>query len=137
VTLEDGLYTFLTGLSAVTSLVGTRIYPTSAPAASPRPYLVYERPDTEFEQHAGGSAGIAEATLRLKAYGDTPKQARTLIETVQPLLEGFQGLWGTVPIRSVLCGDEGDLFQEPAAGDSKGFPGRFLELDIFYRTGGV
>lgn len=80
---ETVLYSTLTGASAVTAIVSTRIYPDVVPLEVQLPCVAYARVDTEYETTLHTSVPIAEtATLEIQCMDDDRSGAEALANAV-------------------------------------------------------
>ena len=113
--LEAGLYTYLTAQSGVTALIGTKLYPVTAPQGTTLPYVVYSKIDTRPVQALGQAAGMATSRLQFDAYAATPLAAKNLIQALRVALDGKQGAWGSTVIGSSLWLNEIDLYEQETA----------------------
>lgn len=116
--VESGLYSYLTAQSAVTSLVSTRIYPLAAPQDAAMPFVVYQRISDRHEHHMGGASGVATATIQLDAYASTYLSAKAIAEALRGELQGYRGTMGSYAVRRChLDGTQDDYEPSETAGD--------------------
>lgn len=86
--------TLLTGASAVTTLVSTRIYPNEAPADADLPLIVY---GVRLLEAVDGSAPVAPATVDVHCYAATDDAAQSLAVAADGAVEGRGGTYsGTI-----------------------------------------
>ncbi|MCP4539821.1 MAG: DUF3168 domain-containing protein [Chloroflexi bacterium] len=90
------MYSKLTAASAVTDIVGTKIYPDAAPAKiagvkiAP-PYIVYSVVSVRHAQNMEGAGGQAFMRMQFDIVANTYGAMRTLAEAVRTTLYGYQG----------------------------------------------
>ena len=66
---EAFLFSRLTGYTAVSSQIGTRIFPLLAPSGTPMPLVIYQRTAVDRPQSLTGNVGNPVITLQLTTYG--------------------------------------------------------------------
>jgi hypothetical protein len=86
--IEQRVYTLLSGTAAVTALVGTRIYPTKAQQAALLPQLVYRRVSTSRVYSLAGESGVEMCRIQVDCQDDDFAGARALAAAV---LDAFNG----------------------------------------------
>lgn len=86
--------TLLTGASAVTTLVSTRIYPDDAPEDADLPLIVY---GVRLLEAVDGSAPVAPASVDVHCYAATDDAAQSLAVAADGAVEGRGGVYsGTI-----------------------------------------
>lgn len=83
------LMTVLLGASAITSLVGTRIWPGSVPQGEALPSLVVNRISGRPLYADDGETGLEENRVQLDCYGLTYTDAEALRAAVQSTLSAY------------------------------------------------
>jgi len=104
--IEAELYSYITAQASITSLVGTRIYPDTAPQKCDSPFIVYSKIDTTREMHLRGATGVCVARFQLDVYASSRMICETIIEQVRLRFSGFKGNWGTTFIHQVRMESE-------------------------------
>ena len=95
--LNDELYALLSGCSALTALVGVRIYPVTAPEdyQYSGPYLIYSRVSNQSEESHDGPAGLARARYQFSAYAKARDggnmRCRQIAEAIRMGLTAYRG----------------------------------------------
>ena len=90
-TVEESLYTYLTSVSGITSLVGTRIYPFRIAQGSTMPCLTYQRISTPriITHDVSGKTGtLASPRFQFDAWGVTYAQVKSITEALRDALNG-------------------------------------------------
>jgi len=105
---ETRLYTKLSGTSAVTDLVGTRIGPIRMMQGAANPKIVYNRASTEPVNHSTGTCDVRFCTIHVDCYADTPLGARALSAAVRTALTGWTDAEGSPVISMSHQEDEFD-----------------------------
>lgn len=112
-TLEEALYTKLTGTTAITDLVSTRVYPIQLPQDPTIPAIVYQRVDTPRTHAYTGPTGLARPRFQFDCIGTSYSQAKTLGNTLRQTLDGLRDTISGVWIQGVMSLNEVDFF-DPA-----------------------
>jgi len=100
---EAFLYARLTSQTAVSSAIGTRVYPLLAPAGTPLPLVVYQRTGVERPQSLTGNVGNPVVTLQLTTYGTSYTSVKSIARAVRLAVDGWTGTTAGVTIqRSTL-----------------------------------
>lgn len=85
------LFSLLSGTSAITSLVGTRIYPQVIPQGSAMPAVAYSVVDEVPENSlTGWSSGLSNARVQVDAYAPTYVSAQALADAIAGALATYQ-----------------------------------------------
>lgn len=105
-TQHDAIYSTLSGASAVSSLVGTRIYPYIAPENASAPFITFQA-ITELNNNLldGGRAG-RNMRWQINCYATTPNGAEALGDAVEGALKST----GYVVFRQTTYDDVAQLF---------------------------
>jgi hypothetical protein len=121
--IEDALVARLLAQNAITTLVGTRIYPLLAPQGAAAPYLIYQRISGERVRNFDESNQSAQPRIQIDAYAETYTVARQLAAAVRAALHGFAGTvsdsesparFSPVRIQASALIDDRDLIDETA-----------------------
>lgn len=91
---DDLLYAKLSGDATLTATVGSRIYPTEADEDASLPFLVYDSETADPQHHWGGPSYLDLLDAEVRAVATTRAQAKTLIDRVVEILDGFAGTAG-------------------------------------------
>ena len=110
--IEAAIYSRLTSVTAVSTRVSTRVYPTLiADSTTITPYLVYTRTSGEHVKSTQGMTGLAEASfdiLCVTSGTSAYKDAKGLRDAVRIALDGYRGTVGSVFVRGVMIQDDID-----------------------------
>ncbi len=107
-TIEEGLYAFLSNAG----IVGTRIYPLVIPQDATLPAIAYQRLSGPREHSHDGASGMAWARMQLAITGETYSSAKATAELVRAAMDGHKGLMGTIIVGQCLLVNEIDGFTE-------------------------
>jgi hypothetical protein len=114
---EAVLRTALVGTTAVTSLVGARIYPVLAPASAALPFVTWRRSGIQREQTLAGPMGLPRVTVEYSIYGTTYEEARQVADAMRVVLDGYGGTSDNTTVRQTSLEDESDDFVQLAGAD--------------------
>ncbi len=78
--------------TAVTALVGARIYNSHAPQTYAGPYIVHRDASRETPDALDGSLGLRKTRIRVYSAAKQYDQARAIDEAVRMAVEGFSGV---------------------------------------------
>ena len=94
---------YLAGVSAITTLVGTRIYAVDLPQGVTLPAVTVQVFASEHLHDISGAAGLAFMRVRVTAHDDDLVDANTLADAIREALQGKSGTVGSEFIQSVQC----------------------------------
>jgi len=114
---EAVLRTALVGSTAVTSIIGTRIYPVLAPASAALPLVTWRRSGIERGQTLAGPVGLPRVSVEFSIYGTTYEQAREVADSMRVVLDGYGGTVDNTTVRQTSLEDESDDFVTLAGAD--------------------
>jgi hypothetical protein len=114
---EAVLRTALVSSTAVTAIIGTRIYPVLAPASAALPLVTWRRSGIERGQTLAGPAGLPRVSVEFSIYGTTYEQARELADAMRVVLDGYGGTVDNTTVRQTSLEDESDDFVTLAGAD--------------------
>jgi len=115
-TLEEALYSRLSGFAALTNLVGLRIYPLEAPQDSPRPHVVYTRDITETISAFGSDTGNVKVVMEISAWATTYDSALAICKQIKAALQRWSGTYDSVVIQDTFIDTEFQDFESDTAG---------------------
>lgn len=134
---ESGLYTLLSGTSAISSIVGTRIRPIEASQGETRPFLAYTLQDDEdvSPTHAGPST-TRRVSVDVVSVADTYEACRALAEAVRDRLKYYAGTpsGSSVAIRWTKMETQTDIEQAVPPGQEKPLYVRSQTYRAMYRA---
>lgn len=85
-TMQQDLFTLL---STGATDAAARVYPVTAPAATVRPYLTYQRISASPENILSGSSGLVNTRLQIDMFADTYAAAQALAAQVAILMAAW------------------------------------------------
>lgn len=95
------IYNILTNTSAVTDIVGVKIYPEIAPQNEAQPYLVYSVVGNSPTDTKEDNGNVDEAAIEVYCFNTTYSTAIDLGVAVRAALERKNGTFGGVEIQSI------------------------------------
>lgn len=103
--------------AGVTSMVGTKIFPSVSETSVNAPYVCYQRTGTQ-EEAAKGFRGADSCTVRCDCFGRTYEESVALAELVRAALETTDGPkeGGGLKARSIIMSDASDEFTDQGSG---------------------
>ena len=107
----------LVSSTAVSSLVGTRIYPVLAPAAAALPFAVYRRSSIQRQQTLAGPLGLPRVNMEMQIYATTYEGAREAADAFRSVLDGYGGTLNNVEVQNASLEQESDDFVQLAGAE--------------------
>lgn len=95
--IEADLRAYLIAQPAITSLVGTRVYPMTLPQGAVFPAITYQRVGGAPEFSHDGGSDVARARMQLDCWSTTYGDAASLGLAVKQALSGYRGPMGATP----------------------------------------
>jgi hypothetical protein len=125
--------------SAVTAIVGQKIYPRIAPQDIKIPYLIVLRPPGQMNDHTSqGQVGVARTPIVVACAGSSYDESRSLGIPVHQALDGTgwtgSKIWNGTEIASCMTGEDFDQSGFPQLGDEIGFPVEFMSFELEHST---
>lgn len=106
----EDLRTFVTGSTAVTSLISTRCHYNLTPQASARPNVWFRVSSDTEERTMDGVGGLHEATADLECVGLTETSAQNVADAVKTRLDGYKGTMGNSNCQAAFLRDKDDSY---------------------------
>lgn len=111
---EAFLFQRLTSQTAVSSLIGARVYPLIAPQGTPLPLVVYQRTGVQRPQSLTGNVGNPAVTLQLTSYDTSYTSVKAIARAVRLAVDGWTGTTAGVTIQRATLVTEADNVDMPA-----------------------
>jgi len=111
---EAFLYQRLTSQTAVSSLIGQRVFPLIAPTGTPLPLVVFQRTGVERPQSLAGKVGNPVVTMQLTTYGTSYTSVKSIARAVRLAVDGWTGTTASVTIQRTTLQTEADGVDMPA-----------------------
>lgn len=124
---------YLLAQASITALVGQRISPEAASAATQAPYVTYAIESEEHEYDLAGESGWVTVSITLDVWAATYGTTRDVSLALRGALKGYTGAMGATAVRAVIVDSETDAEYLPASSASDaGTYHAGLALRLFY-----
>ncbi len=110
--VEQALFEHVTGVTAVSDLIGTRLYFVLAPPDATYPHAVYSRIGSEHVDSLAGLNGLAKTAFQITAWTRTPLDAVALAEEILIAMNAFTVTLGGTRVHSARPVSEDMVFEE-------------------------
>lgn len=118
--LKKAIVTALNAETALTSIVGSNIYPDVIPETSVGPAISYEFFAADRVKNILGAAGMKTTRVRFELLSALESDVEAMAEVLRNLIQGLRGkLGGVLTILYVSYLDETDGDYEPIAGSDQ------------------
>ena len=95
-TIESSIYNYLSTLSTIVNLVGTKIFPITAPKDKALPFIVYRQiGGTEEVTAQTPSNTLIGPMFEFNAYAATPALSKAIYRKLRLAFKNFHGVMGT------------------------------------------
>lgn len=127
--ISTSLYTWLTSNSAISALVGSRVYPqVIPPAETGSPAITYAQENVENIYLLQGKSDLRIADFAIDCWHKQYVDARNLADTIHSELDQYRGTFGADTVESVRLTND---FEGPPDNDT-GLYRVSLRFDIAY-----
>jgi hypothetical protein len=116
--LREAVYSRLLASTAITNLVGTRIYFGALPQSislDDGPALSYTVVTRAYGHVLQGADGTSQGRVQISSYAFTQKMADRIAQAVRDCWDGFRGFIGGLEVTACVLDNETDLPTPPAA----------------------
>lgn len=131
----SGITSYLDAQTAITSLVGTRIYPLVRPQGGALPAIVWHRQNEEREHEMGAQAnhlqatGVVSATVTFESYAATYLAADAIDQALRSVLHGWRDHDGTnIEVLGSFLDNTSDFLEQPIDANS---PGNYMIVSTY------
>ena len=125
--------TYLESKTAVTNLVGTRIYPRHLPRDNTTyPVLTHQLISNNHLHVIGSAAGQSTARVQVDCWGLKLADVETLAEAVRGILQGYSGKMGTVDVGFVMLVNDMDMHESPKDASEQWLYRRVMDFTVKY-----
>lgn len=116
---EAAIRNVLVTNTAVSTLIGSRVYPVLAPdpQTAPLPFITWRRIAVQRSQTLAGPSGTPMVMLSLDIYAATYEAARGLADKCRVALDGWGGVFENTEVANVTLENESDGFAQLQGGD--------------------
>lgn len=113
-TINEALYSMVTGNAAIRAVIGTRFTPALALDGEKFPAAIYQRISGRHVESMGGSSGLCFARYQITALATTYKVASELGELFRVALQGYAGTVSGLEIQGITWEGDGELLDASA-----------------------
>lgn len=110
--IENHLYSRLSGFAGLAALVGTRIYPVRAAQGTARPYVTLQQVAGPRLSAMGVDNGIVLARYQIDSWGATYDSSRTVAKQVRLALQRYRGTIDGTEILDIFIQNELEFDEE-------------------------
>jgi len=130
--IYKSLYVYLSGQSAISNLVGSRIYPHYAPESAVMPYVVFQRISNIDFHHFGAQSKVARDLFQFDIWDTDSTSIEAVKEAVREEIDGFQGTLSGIDVRliEIIDNDESDEYAKDGS-DTRYLRSR-IDANVFY-----
>lgn len=115
-TLATDLRTFLLAQAGITTLVGTRIYPSWIPQSqTTRPNITIDHYGSNHDYELGKAANWCSAQVQIDCWSSRLSEAKAVAEAIRTALQAYSGAWCEV----ALLRRQFDLYEAPKQADDE------------------
>jgi hypothetical protein len=107
--IDAGILARLSAVTAVSTIVSTRIYNNISAQNAALPYIVFKRISSSRELPHSGAIGLCRARFQFDCVGKTPTLAKQLAGAVRNALHGYSGSVGGETIMKSELVNEVDI----------------------------
>lgn len=115
--IHQALQSHLIGVTAISDLVGTRIYPDKAPTSATFPYITYGVISNTHVRHFDDISGLASPLIQIDVWSNTRLSAVTVAEEIRVELEnkraGIGPTGNQLSVSGIFLENDRDLYEPP------------------------
>jgi hypothetical protein len=108
--LAEDMITFLTGTTAITGLVGTRVHYNRIPQISEKPHIWFATASDQQDPTFDGVGSFHDANIDLECVADNESSAQSIADAVTARLDGHQGALGNIRAQGIFLQDKDDNY---------------------------
>ena len=117
---EEVVYQLAMADTAVTALIGARMYPDQAPQGVTVPYVTYSLIDSPRYHSLAGPAGMGTARVQVDTYANGKPAVNAIKEAMRLCLSGWSGTQSSRRCSILLDSDNSGFVDQPDAGPKAG-----------------
>ena len=125
--ISKDVRTYLLTVSAVTDIVGSRIFPRMMPQGESLPAVVFSLIGSTSEPRLLGASGGVRALVQIDCYAETHIVCNNLAEKIRLSLHGYSGTAGSSTVEAMLDAKR-EMFDAPT--DASDVPAYRVSLDF-------
>jgi hypothetical protein len=113
--IQEALHDYLLEQSALTDLIGSKLYYVKAVQKVVSPYTVMTKISDSTVQSHEGNSHQSTARMQFSTFALTYVETLPIAAVIKSILTGYKGLMGEIYVKNILFDDEGDGY-EPETG---------------------
>ena len=132
--IEAAVYSVLSGSTALSALVGTRIYPNTIPQNVAYPHVSFTVDGNEKFHGLTTTEDLTLASVSVECYTENSYlDAVNIANVVRNILNTQSTTWGSLNVQNAHVGSEADLGAiQPTDGSDDYIYTRSLDCDVYY-----
>lgn len=136
-TLLEALHVYFAGKTAITDIVGVRLYRITRPQNSDLPALTWRKVSGQDQLHQTGTSTLTECRVELTCWASTPSGAETLRTAVRDVCQRYSGTitdsGESVVIVLIRIEDDSEFYDPPQDASEAGVYFVTVDLHIWWR----
>jgi hypothetical protein len=116
--IRPALREFLLGDAAITTVVGTRVFPIKIPQGVTAASIVYTRISGDGDYTMQGPSGFVSPRIQIDAWAGSADAAANLANLVKDRLDGYRGVMGSgggaITVHGVFIADQREDYDDAA-----------------------
>ena len=110
--IESALLTQMLATSALTNLVGQRIYYSNAPQHVDKPYIVFFKISGKRDQTQTAAMAFCNASIQFSVFAETYTSAKAVAAQIQALFQSYSGTLSSTHINAAFYDNETDFYEQ-------------------------
>lgn len=110
--IEEGIYSYISGVAAITAIVSTRIYPVLVPQNPTYPLVRYQKISGVRLHTLDQAVGMVRSIYQFDAWAETYLAAKQLSRELRLALDSYRGIMGSDTIHGAFVRNELDVYEE-------------------------
>ena len=133
-TMPSDLRTFITGSTAITGLIGTRVHYNHIPANSEKPYVWFRITQDDEELTLDGTGGLHESYSDIECSALTESSAQAVADAIKARLHGYKGTMGNISAKGAFLSGKDDDYVPFSNESDQGVNVVAYSLNLWYST---
>jgi hypothetical protein len=137
-TLLEAIHVYLSSKSAVTDLVGDRIYRVQRPQTTPtKPAITYSKVSGSDELYQAGTSTLGRMRVEVECWAATPASAEAVRDAIRNVCQRYAGTITSgeesVVIVLMTLENDAEFYDAPEDGSGSGVYSASVDLHIWWR----
>jgi len=108
--VKGAIYSRLSNFTALTNLVGLRIYPGIAPQNTTLPYVTFQQISNESISAMSADTGLERPRFQLDSWSDDQLEVENVAVQVRAALQRYEGTLDSTTIQVIFLQNDVDLY---------------------------